>query len=73
MDLNLEQKQNLLEALHNKTINDLQMYASGLTTLTELAMSIGNSERVFSQRIESMEGLLCPNTGLRFPLTDHSL
>ena len=65
--LTQEQKQSLLEALHNKVMGDIQQYASGLTTLTELAMSIGNVERVFTQRIETMTGLLCPNTGLRFP------
>ena len=65
--LTQEQKQSLLEALHNKVMGDIQQYASGLTTLTELAMSIGNVERVFAQRIETMTGLLCPNTGLRFP------
>ena len=65
--LTQEQKQSLLEALHNKVMGDIQQYASGLTTLTELAMSIGNVERVFTQKIETMTGLLCPNTGLRFP------
>ena len=65
--LTQEQKQSLLEALHNKVMGDIQQHASGLTTLTELARSIGNVERVFTQRIETMTGLLCPNTGLRFP------
>ena len=65
--LTQEQKQSLLEALHNKVMGDIQQSASGLTTLTELAMSIGNVERVFTQKIETMTGLLCPNTGLRFP------
>jgi hypothetical protein len=73
MDLNLEQKQNLLEALHNRSIEHLQMYASGLITLTEFAQAIKELESVFTQRIGTMTGLLCPNTGLRFPLTDHSL
>ena len=73
MDLNLEQKQNLLEALHNRSIEHLQMYASGLLTLTEFANAIKELDSVFTQRIGSMTGLLCPNTGLRFPLTDHSL
>jgi hypothetical protein len=65
--LTQEQKQSLLEALHNKVMGDIQQYVSGLTTLPELAISIGNVERVYTQRIESMTGLLCPNTGLRFP------
>jgi hypothetical protein len=65
--LTQEQKQSLLEALHNKVMGDIQQYVSGLTTLPELASSIGNVERVYAQRIESMTGLLCPNTGLRFP------
>ena len=70
MDLNLEQKQNLLEALHNRSIEHMQMYASGLITLVELANAIKELDSVFTQRIGTMTGLLCPNTGLRFP---HSL
>ena len=70
MDLNLEQKQNLLEALHNRSMEHLQMYASGLITLIELANAIKELDSVFTQRIGTMTGLLCPNTGLRFP---HSL
>ena len=70
MDLNLEQKQNLLESLHNRSIEHLQMYASGLITLTEFALAIKELDSVFAQRIGTMTGLLCPNTGLRFP---HSL
>lgn len=68
MDLNIEQKQNLLEALHNKSFEHLQMYVSGLITLVELARVIKELDSVFTQRIETMDGLLCPNTGLRFPL-----
>ena len=67
MDLNLEQKQNLLEALHNKSFEHMQMYASGLLTLTEFASALKELDSVFSQRIGTMTGLLCPNTGLRFP------
>ena len=68
MALDLEQKQNLLDALHNKALGDIQLYASGLTTLTELTSSLGNVARVYDQRIETLSGLLDPNTGLRFPL-----
>lgn len=67
MELNLEQKQNLLEALHNKSFEHMQMYASGLITLTEFASALKELDSVFSQRIGTMTGLLCPNTGLRFP------
>jgi hypothetical protein len=70
MDLNLEQKQNLLEALHNRSIEHMQMYASGLITLTEFANALKELDSVFSQRIGTMTGLLCPNTGLHFPLNN---
>ena len=68
MQLNQEQKQNLLGALHNKSFEHLQMYASGLITLTELMAQIKELDSVFSQRIGTMDGLVCPNTGLSFPL-----
>ena len=67
MDLNLEQKQNLLEALHNRSMEHLQMYASGLITIAELIDGIGSISEVIAFRIEGLSGLLCPNTGLRFP------
>jgi hypothetical protein len=66
--MKIEQKQNLLDALHNKALEHLQMYASGLITLTEFALAIKELEKVFTQRICTMEGLVCPNTGLRFPM-----
>ena len=67
MELNLEQKQSLLEALHDRSLEHLQQYASGLITLTEFAKAIKELDSVFEQRIGTMTGLLCPNTGLRFP------
>jgi hypothetical protein len=45
----------------------LQQYASGLITLTEFAKAIKELDSVFEQRIGTMTGFLCPNTGLRFP------
>ena len=64
--LNLTEKQNLLNALHNQAMIHLQQYASGLITLPELTKEIDSLNKVYSLRIESMSGLLCPNTGLKF-------
>ena len=64
--LSQTEKQNLLDALHNKTMEYLQLYASGLITTTELTLEMKNIDSVYTERIESMSGLTCPNTGLRF-------
>jgi hypothetical protein len=66
-NLTKDQKQNLLNALHNKTMETLQQYASGLITLSELIDDVGSTSQVIAFRIEDTSGLLCPNTGLRLP------
>jgi hypothetical protein len=64
--LTLEQKQNLLNASHNKALEHLQMYASGLITLTELTMHMAEIKKLIDARIDPLTDLLCPNTGLRY-------
>jgi hypothetical protein len=59
-------KQQVLEAVHTRTMEYLQQYASGLITFTELAEGIVMLDEDVQQMVGSKDGLLCPNTGLRF-------
>jgi len=65
MEMPNETKQQMLEATHKMAMEHLQQYASGLITLTELARGI-ESLAENQKLIGSKDGLLCPNTGLRF-------
>ena len=59
-------KQQVLDAVHIRTMEYLQQYASHLITFTELAEGIAMLDEDVKQLVGSKEGLLCPNTGLRF-------
>ena len=59
-------KQQVLDAVHIRTMEYLQQYASHLITFTELAEGIAMLDEDVKQMVGSKEGLLCPNTGLRF-------
>ena len=53
--------QSKLQALHNYTMSQIQMYASGLITLHEL------QESLKSIKLGDVGGLIDPATGLRYP------
>ena len=59
-------KQQVLDAVHIRTTEYLQQYASHLITFTELAEGIAMLDEDVKRMVGSKEGLLCPNTGLRF-------
>ena len=59
-------KQQVLDATHKRAMEHLQLYASGLITFTELANSIVMLAEEIKILVGSKDGLLCPNTGLRF-------
>lgn len=59
-------KQQVLDAVHIRTTEYLQQYISGLITFTELAEGIAMLDEDVKRMVGSKEGLLCPNTGLRF-------
>ena len=62
---NEKSKQAYLDATHKMAMDYIQQYVSGLITFDELAGGFENlSHNV--KLIGSKEGLLCPNTGLRF-------
>lgn len=70
LEINMETsegiKQQVLDATHKRTMGHLQLYASGLITFTELASSIEMLAEEIKILVGSKDGLLCPNTGLRF-------
>ena len=70
LEINMEThdgiKQQVLDATHKRTMEHLQLYASGLITFTELASSIEMLAEEIKILVGSKDGLLCPNTGLRF-------
>lgn len=53
--------QDKLQALHNYTMTQIQLYASGIITLLELQNAIK------SIKLGDLKGLTDPATGLRFP------
>jgi hypothetical protein len=57
--------QNQIQTLHNHTMTQIQMYASGLITLPELIKSIGEVGEAVARL--GVDGLIDPSTGLRFP------
>ena len=59
-------KQQVLDAVHIRATEYLKQYASHLITFTELAEGIAMLDEDVKQMVGSKEGLLCPNTGLRF-------
>ena len=59
-------KQQVLDAVHTRTMEYLQQYASHLITFAELSEGIAMLDEDVKQLVGSKEGLLCPNTGLRF-------
>ena len=59
-------KQQVLEAVHTRTMEYIQQYVSHLITFTELAEGIVMLDEDVQQLVGSKDGLLCPNTGLRF-------
>ena len=62
---NEKSKQAYLDATHKMAMDYIQQYVSGLITFDELAGGFENlSHNV--KLIGSKDGLLCPNTGLRF-------
>jgi len=60
-----EIKQQYLDATHKRATEQIQQYVSGLITFNELAKRF----EFLAENLEtigSRDGLLCPNTGLRF-------
>jgi hypothetical protein len=65
MEMPNETKQQFLDATHKMAMEHIQQYVSGLITFSELANGFESlAENV--KLIGSKDGLLCPNTGLRF-------
>ena len=64
-DLSNRIKQQYLDVTHKRATEQIQRYVSGLITFNELANGFEHlSENL--KTIGSCDGLLCPNTGIRF-------
>jgi hypothetical protein len=56
--------QNQMQTLHNMAMERIQLYASGLITLPELAQAIGEIGQAV--KVRNIVGLIDPSSGLRF-------
>jgi hypothetical protein len=63
--LSNETKQQYLDVTHKRAMEQIQQYVSGLITFNELANGFESLAENL-KTIGSCDGLLCPNTGLRF-------
>jgi hypothetical protein len=63
--LSNEIKQQYLDVTHKRAMEQIQQYVSGLITFNELANGFESLAENL-KTIGSHDGLLCPNTGLRF-------